>query len=94
MGEGDGEGEVVRLGDGHGDVKGEFWADEKCIREERRSGLAGPDRDPDAVVLVAVTAGFNIFTFGSPFWAIPLPLACLLTPFITLLEDGARRLFR
>ena len=91
---GEGEGDVVRLGDGHGEEKGEFWADEKCIREERRSGLVEHDRVPGVIALVAVAAGFNIFTFGSPFWAIPFPLACLLTPFMTLLQDGARRIFR
>jgi len=89
MGDGDGEGDVVRMGDGHGEEKGEFWADEKWTREERRSGLPEQDRDP---VVVAVATGFNIFTFGSPFWA--TPFACNPTPLIILLQDGALRIFR
>ena len=92
MGDGDGEGDVVRLGDGHGEVKGVFWADEKWTLEERRSGLAEQDRDPDVVALVVDATGFNIFTFGSPFWAIPF--ACSPTPLIILLHDGALRIFR
>ena len=89
---GEGEGDVVRLGDGHGEEKGEFWADEKCIREERRSGLVEHDRVPGVIALVAVAAGFNIFTFGSPFWA--TPFVCNPTPLIILLQDGALRIFR
>ena len=71
IGDGDGEGDAARRGDGHGEEKGELWADEKWFRAERRSGLAEQDRA--SVAAAAAATGFNIFTLGSPFW--------LATPF-------------